>query len=132
VPPTLQHPPGCYAHFNDYSCGNLRSEWVFVFGSCRDFFGEACLKRPPELAPLPPRPAPSIMGLPSILGGPPAIGSSNAVVAAGSGPGGPGAGGPGYYPGAGRGGPGRGGPGGGRGPGSAAAIWGGGCNCGDR
>ena len=42
------HPPvGCYSNFNDYSCTNLRTELLWVFGSCRQFFGERCLKGPP-------------------------------------------------------------------------------------
>jgi len=40
-------PLGCYANFNDYSCSNLRSEVVWLFGGCRQFFGERCLKGPP-------------------------------------------------------------------------------------
>jgi hypothetical protein len=40
-------PPGCWATHNGYSCGSLRSECVFLFGSCRDFFGEPCCKTPP-------------------------------------------------------------------------------------
>lgn len=38
---------GCWAHHNSYSCGSYRSETVFIFGSCRAFFGEACWKTPP-------------------------------------------------------------------------------------
>jgi hypothetical protein len=37
----------CYSHFNDYSCGGVHSEYLFHFGSCRQFFGERCLKGPP-------------------------------------------------------------------------------------
>src|SRR5262245_24617146 len=37
----------CYSHFNDYSCGGVHSELAFLFGSCRMFFGERCLKGPP-------------------------------------------------------------------------------------
>jgi hypothetical protein len=40
-------PPYCYAHFNDYSCGSLSSDINFMFGSCRTFYGERCLKGPP-------------------------------------------------------------------------------------
>jgi hypothetical protein len=43
---------GCYAHFNDYSCSSIHSETQFLFGSCRTFFGEACLKSPPP-SPIP-------------------------------------------------------------------------------
>jgi hypothetical protein len=37
----------CYGNFNDYSCGSLHSELLFLFGSCRQFYGERCLKEPP-------------------------------------------------------------------------------------
>ncbi len=40
-------PIGCYANFNDYSCSNLHTELLWVFGSCRQFYGERCLKGPP-------------------------------------------------------------------------------------
>jgi hypothetical protein len=43
---------GCYGNFNDYSCGSLHSECQFIFGSCRTFYGEACLKGPPP-SPIP-------------------------------------------------------------------------------
>jgi len=43
---------GCYGHHNDYSCGSCQSECVFLFGSCRQFYGERCLKEPP-LSPVP-------------------------------------------------------------------------------
>jgi hypothetical protein len=40
-------PLGCHGNFNDYSCSSLPAEYHFLFGSCRTFFGEACLKGPP-------------------------------------------------------------------------------------
>ncbi|MBI1917814.1 MAG: hypothetical protein HYS12_24225 [Planctomycetes bacterium] len=40
-------PLGCYGHHNDYSCGSIHSELTFLFGSCRQFYGERCLKSPP-------------------------------------------------------------------------------------
>jgi hypothetical protein len=40
-------PIGCYGHFNDYSCNSFHSTVQFLFGSCRSFYGEACLKGPP-------------------------------------------------------------------------------------
>jgi hypothetical protein len=40
-------PIGCYANFNDYSCSSLHSECLWIFGSCRQFYGERCLKGPP-------------------------------------------------------------------------------------
>jgi hypothetical protein len=46
-------PLGCWASFNGYSCTSLPATWTFMFGSCRDFFGEPCLKGPPP-SPLPP------------------------------------------------------------------------------
>jgi hypothetical protein len=42
----------CYGNFNDYSCGSFHSEFLFLFGSCRQFYGEKCLKEPPPY-PLP-------------------------------------------------------------------------------
>jgi len=44
---------GCWSHHNAYMCGSFKSEWIFVFGSCREFFGEACLPGPPQ-PPMPP------------------------------------------------------------------------------
>src|SRR5262249_18609956 len=38
---------GRYGDFNDYACGSLRSDLVFLFGSCRWFYGERCIKGPP-------------------------------------------------------------------------------------
>lgn len=46
-------PLGCWASFNGYGCSSLESEIAFVFGSCRTFFGEPCLKGAPP-SPLPP------------------------------------------------------------------------------
>jgi hypothetical protein len=46
-------PLSCWASFNGYSCSSVRSETAFLFGSCRTFFGEPCLKGPPPSA-LPP------------------------------------------------------------------------------
>ena len=40
----------CWAHFNGYSCSSLASEYAFVFGSCRTFYGEPCMKGPPPPA----------------------------------------------------------------------------------
>jgi hypothetical protein len=37
---------GCWAHFNNYSCGSWQSEAAFMFGSCRNFFGEPCMGLP--------------------------------------------------------------------------------------
>lgn len=46
-------PIGCWASFNGYTCSSFHSTWTFVFGSCRDFYGEPCLKTAPP-SPLPP------------------------------------------------------------------------------
>jgi hypothetical protein len=46
-------PLGCWASFNGYGCSSLRSEMGFLFGGCRTFFGEPCLKGAPPSA-LPP------------------------------------------------------------------------------
>jgi hypothetical protein len=46
-------PVGCWSSFNAYSCSSLKSEVGFIFGSCRTFYSEPCLKGPPP-SPLPP------------------------------------------------------------------------------
>ncbi len=45
---------GCWAHHNMFGCGSFHSECTFIFGSCRAFYGQQCLKQPPpdELAPM--------------------------------------------------------------------------------
>jgi hypothetical protein len=40
----------CWANFNGYGCGSLASEYAFVFGSCRTFYGDQCMKGPPPPA----------------------------------------------------------------------------------
>ena len=42
----------CYGDFNDYACGSLKSEVHFVFGSCRKFYGERCVRGGP-VSPVP-------------------------------------------------------------------------------
>jgi hypothetical protein len=38
---------GCHSSHNDYGCGSFWSEFAFVFGSCRSFFGEeSCTHSP--------------------------------------------------------------------------------------
>ena len=37
----------CWTHFNNNSCGTAASEYAFIFGSCRTFFGEPCVSGPP-------------------------------------------------------------------------------------
>jgi hypothetical protein len=42
---------GCWAtHFGN-GCGSFRSDMVFIFGSCRAFYGEGCRKDPPSIYP---------------------------------------------------------------------------------
>ena len=36
----------CYTNRNSPGCSNLRNDLRFIFGSCRDFFGEPCLPHP--------------------------------------------------------------------------------------
>jgi hypothetical protein len=40
-------PAFCWAHHNSVGCGNFFSEFNFIFGSCRTFYGETCFKGPP-------------------------------------------------------------------------------------
>jgi hypothetical protein len=37
---------GCFTTHNVPGCGSLHSELTFIFGSCRQFFGEPCFARP--------------------------------------------------------------------------------------
>jgi hypothetical protein len=46
-------PLTCWASFNGYGCQSLHSTLGFMFGSCRQFYGEPCLKGAPP-SPLPP------------------------------------------------------------------------------
>lgn len=39
-------PAFCWAHHNGLGCGNFLSEFNFLFGSCRTFYGEPCLREP--------------------------------------------------------------------------------------
>src|SRR5262245_9896590 len=48
-----RHNLACWTHHNNYGCGSLKSECTFVFGSCRAFFGEPCLPKPPPTYGLP-------------------------------------------------------------------------------
>ena len=43
----------CWSSFNGYGCSSLSSTSSFIFGSCRTFYGEPCLKGAPPSA-LPP------------------------------------------------------------------------------
>jgi hypothetical protein len=38
---------GCQHNNNDFGCSTIRSDLHFIFGSCRDFFGDPCQKGPP-------------------------------------------------------------------------------------
>jgi hypothetical protein len=44
-----RHGVGCYTTHNVPGCGSLHSELTFIFGSCRVFFGEPCMARPPRV-----------------------------------------------------------------------------------
>jgi hypothetical protein len=44
------HPWNCRATHFEATCGSWESECVFIFGSCRQFFGETC-QRGPSLYP---------------------------------------------------------------------------------
>ncbi len=51
-PRIAQHRPFCcYGNINDFSCGSFNSECVFLFGGCRGFFGETCVKGAPAMPP---------------------------------------------------------------------------------
>lgn len=54
----------CWSHHNSFLCGSCESELRFVFGSCRQFFGEPCLPGPATYpyAPPPPFPVPYSAG----------------------------------------------------------------------
>jgi hypothetical protein len=70
---------GCWSHHNMYTCSSFHSEFIFVFGSCRQFFGEPCLPGPPE-PPMPPGygPPPSYLPQPGTPPGYPGLISSPA------------------------------------------------------
>lgn len=38
----------CQTHHNDYGCGSWKADTVFIFGSCRAFWGDPCYKGPPR------------------------------------------------------------------------------------
>src|SRR5438094_3487498 len=40
------HEFNCLSSINSLGCGSLKSECTFMFGSCRDFYGETCFKDP--------------------------------------------------------------------------------------
>ena len=42
-------PAFCWANHNSVGCGNFCSEFNFIFGSCRTFYGEPCFRGPPPL-----------------------------------------------------------------------------------
>jgi len=41
----------CWATHNALGCGSLQATCVFIFGSCRQFFDEECVKAPPHSVP---------------------------------------------------------------------------------
>jgi hypothetical protein len=43
------HGLGCESHHNSPGCGSCKAECIFIFGSCREFFGEPCFPRPQKL-----------------------------------------------------------------------------------
>ena len=47
-PPNVLNRTGlaCYTNRNSPGCSSLRNDLRFIFGSCRDFFGEPCLPHP--------------------------------------------------------------------------------------
>lgn len=42
----------CNSHHTWFGCGNFRSEFTWAWGSCRTFFGEACVPKPEYEHPL--------------------------------------------------------------------------------
>ena len=42
-----RHGLGCMATHESHGCGSCYSQVLFIFGSCRQFFGERCIKGPP-------------------------------------------------------------------------------------
>jgi hypothetical protein len=51
VPPSKHHKGGWFTHpvgcaSADIGCSNLAAETVFLWGSCREFFTEPCVKQP--------------------------------------------------------------------------------------
>jgi hypothetical protein len=40
------HNVACWTHHNNMGCGSFMSDWKFMFGSCRTFFGEPCFSKP--------------------------------------------------------------------------------------
>jgi len=50
---------GCWSHHTLPTCGSLRSNLTFVFGSCRAFFGESCRHGPPQVPVVEELPPPS-------------------------------------------------------------------------
>jgi hypothetical protein len=39
----------CWSHHNLYGCSSCTAQATFLFGSCRDYFGDPCRKAPPPL-----------------------------------------------------------------------------------
>ena len=65
-----KHGLGCYAHHDQIGCSSFHSEFRFIFGSCRAFFGEPC-NRGPYRIPLPDAGYPPSGSTPTDLYNPP-------------------------------------------------------------
>ena len=42
------HGLGCWSHHTVMGCGSFHSEFGFIFGSCRYYFGDRCIPQPPH------------------------------------------------------------------------------------
>ncbi len=49
--PPRRHRLCCYATVNTVTCGSLKSDCTFIFGSCRAFHGDPCYPKPPKTQP---------------------------------------------------------------------------------
>ena len=43
----------CWSHHDSPGCGSLKAEYIYIFGSCRDWYGEPCMPRPEQYPPAP-------------------------------------------------------------------------------
>ncbi len=43
-----RHGSCCFATHNSPGCSSSYAQYIFIFGSCRQFFGEPCLAYPPK------------------------------------------------------------------------------------
>jgi len=58
----FNHPWYCVTHHNNMGCGSLKSDCVFIFGSCREFFVEPCYQGPSPYTRPPRQPCPGCTG----------------------------------------------------------------------